>query len=254
MSYGDKTYYYPGILRKVTVAFMSLFNDIRVAKYDSSGNILNYRDVSLVFGTKQKALTALAKTPVSDYSLYLPRMSAIMTSLSMNRDRAIGAEHQEIFKYTLTPDQAQKLYGPTPYKIGFTISILTLSVGEMNQILEQILPYFAPYRTLTLREFDFIPGFTRDIKVSLVGTTPDFMDELEEKDVRKISWDLNFEIDTFLYKPMLVSKIIKTVKAEILDINNLMNLSTYTYGVSGDNITSGSWGVTADGWVENVSG
>ena len=214
----DKKYYFPDIIRKVTVSFLSLFKDIRVAKYDAAGNILNYRDVPIRFGQKQKYLSFEQKKSQQDFNLYLPRISVIITGFSPNPEKKIGAESNPMFKYKLTEEEFNNIYGASPYTIDFSVSIMSQHITEMNQILEQILPYYNPFRTITIKEFDFLSTFTRDLKVLLVSTNPDFMDEVTEEQIRKITWDLAFKIDAHLYKPLLQSDIIKTVKAELLEL------------------------------------
>ena len=61
MSYtdNDRKYYYPNIIKKVTTAFMSIFTDIRIGKYAENGTLINYRNVPLVFGHKQKFITSI---------------------------------------------------------------------------------------------------------------------------------------------------------------------------------------------------
>src|SRR4030065_367020 len=184
----DRLYYYPGIIRKVTTGFMSLFTDFRIAKYDKDNTILNYRQV--------------------------------------------------------------------PITLGFTVSILSLHLSEITQIVEQILPFYSPYKNITIQEFDMVPSYTRDLKILLTGIAPNFMeiDNTPESDIRKFNWDLTFSIDCFLYKPILVSNIIKTVKIDLLDTSTSSPLSGglvtgYTYAVSGDSIDS--YTILSNLWDDN---
>lgn len=49
----DQQFYYK-TLRKTILAFLDLFNDIWIAKYDSKGNIVDQIQVPIKFAPKQK--------------------------------------------------------------------------------------------------------------------------------------------------------------------------------------------------------
>lgn len=241
----ERKYFYPNIIEKVTTSFMSLFTDIRIAKYDNN-SFLNYRNVPITFGLKQKFLTARTKEGQFDFSFSLPRLSVMLTALNQQPEKVQGSE---LLPYLnpISSTEFNTVFRPTPYSLEFTLSILSLHLTECNQILEQIVPFFTPYRIITIREIDAIPSFTRDLKILLTGVTPTFQEEIGEDDVRKFIWDLTFKVDCFLYKPILISKIIKTVKVELLDLNTSNLEATYTYAVSGDSI---NYIVTSGGWIE----
>ena len=219
MAYSDseKKYYFPDIIKKVTVAFMGQFKDIRIAKYDLSGNIINYRNVPIVFGSKQALLTKRNKTNQEDFSQYLPRISVVITGMSPTPNKNAGPEILPIFRYKLTDAEYNSIFRPSAYTLEFSVSILSMHLSESNQILEQILPHYNPYKPITIQEFDMVPDFTRDIKVGLTGITADLKDEVTEEEIRKIIWDLNFTVDCFLYKPILFNDIIKSINIELLN-------------------------------------
>lgn len=256
----DRQYFYPNIIKKVTSAFLSLFTDIRIAKYDATGTLINYRDVPITFGSKQKFLLNLDKSTQFDFSQSLPRLGIIITGFNPHREKVQGSEIYKILNIPATSTTYSNVYSPSPYTIDFTVTAVSLHMSEMNQILEQILPFFNPFRTLTIKEFDFIPSFTRDIKVTLKDTVPNFMDDIPEDEIRKITWDLNFSVDCFLYKPMLVSTLITTIKTELIDFSTLSTIvsgqttvpsgawyGTYTYSVSG---VPSAYTVITSGWTE----
>ncbi len=254
MSYtdNDRKFYFPNIIKKVTTAFMSLFTDIRIGKFDTDGTLINYRNVPVVFGQKQKFITSIKKSSQMDFSTYLPKIAVIITGLNPTSVKVQGSEIQQIFRNSINSEQFDAIYRPSAYTLDFTVTLISLHITEVNQILEQILPYFNPCKTLTIQEFDMIPSLTRDIKINLVNTVPNFMDDIDETDIRKISWDLNFTCDCFIYKPVLVSNIIKNVYTELLDMTTLTPsgndlLATHTYSVSG---SQDDYTVIEDGWVE----
>lgn len=252
----DRLYYYPGIIRKVTTGFMSLFTDFRIAKYDKDNIILNYRQVPITFGSKQKFLVERKDYSLQDFNLTLPRLAVLITGMKPNIQKNTGPEILPIFKPTVSSTQINEIYRPIAYTLEFTVSILSLHLSEITQIVEQILPFYSPYKNITIQEFDMIPSYTRDLKILLTGIAPNFMeiDNTPESDIRKFNWDLTFSIDCFLYKPILVSNIIKTVKIDLLDTSTSSPLSGglvtgYTYAVSGDSIDS--YTILSNLWDDN---
>lgn len=235
-----REYFFPNILRKVNIAMLSLFKNIQVAKYDNLSEIINMRDVPITFGHKGKYLSIAKKKEHRDYSLYLPRIALMISSLTSDPEKTRGGHLTSLCDYTTgNQDTIQKLYGGVPYKIGYTVTILSEHMDDLSQILEQIIPSYTPQRTVTIREFDFLTDFTRDLPVNLVSVTPEFPEETPEEDLRYVEFNLDFEVDCTFYRPLKVSDIIKTVNIDMIDSSlspaiTGVGVTGYTYAVSGD--------------------
>ena len=217
-----------------------MFKDLQIAKYDAAGNILNMRQVPLTFGHKGKEISIAQKKDNRNYSTFLPRMAVMMTAIAPAPDKVRGGHLVEICKYTTgSADTLEKLYGGYPYTISYTLTVLTEHMGEASQIIEQILPSFVPFRTVTIKEFDFLPTFTRDIPVVLNSVTPTFQDETTEDEIKRIEFDIEFDVDCMFYRPILASDIIKTINVDLIDSSLVPDitgndLASYSYVVSGD--------------------
>ena len=57
-------------------------------------------------------------------------------------------------------------YAPAPYNLNFTLSILAKNMNDVLQIVEQILPYFQPEYTVTMKMVDDMSD-NRDVPVVL---------------------------------------------------------------------------------------
>ena len=98
--------------------------------------------------------------------------------------------------------------------MAYTVEIVSKFVIEVEQILEQILPFFNPFLMLNIP----IPelNFDYDCKVLLnsVGLNSDYNIDIAEN--RLISWKLELSCDAYLFKPSkdirLIEKIITNVK------------------------------------------
>ena len=235
---------------------MSQFKDLQIAKYDNNGTLINYRRVPLTFGHKGKEISIAQKKDKRNFSTYLPRLALMMSSITPAAEKNRGGHLVELCKYTEAGvDTLEKLYGGYPYKISYTLTILTEHMGEASQILEQILPSFVPFKNVTIREFDFLPEFTRDIPILLDSVTPTFQEETAEDEIKRIEFDLEFTVDCMFYRPILTTDIIKTVKVDMIDSSLIPDitgndLTSYNYAVSGDDIDD--FVVLDDTWTEHI--
>jgi hypothetical protein len=86
------------------------------------------------------------------------------------------------------------------------------SQDDALQIVEQILPYFAPQYTATIKPFADIPTLTEDVPISLTGTafSDDFEGALEQR--RTIIYTLSFDMKISLYGPQGDGEIIRDVR------------------------------------------
>jgi len=248
----EREYYFPEILKKTNIAVLAAFKNVQVAKYDADGNILAMRDCPIVFGHKGKFLTKIQKEANKSYNLYLPLLSLIITGMQRNEQNTRGGHLIPLHKYFDGSDtNITNLLGPQTYTITYSLSIISQKMRDAEIILEQIIPMFRPYKNVTIREFTFIPEFTRDIKINLDGVTPNFVDEVDPSDIPRVEFDLELSCEINFYKPISLSSLVKTVKTEFYDSTltpavSAELLETYTYSVSGD---SDNYGVIEDSWT-----
>ena len=236
-----KTYYYPNILRKLNLALIGLFSGIQVAKKDNQGNVLEYRQVPIRFVHKQKFIPLLSEDGQSNmmwFNQHLPQLALMINSISYDPSKARGGFDSPIFSYTDNNDVTRKMFSGTPYKIDYTLGILSMHMNEVSMIMEQILPRFNPYHNITIAEWDFLPELTRDIKVNIGGAIKtNFDTEVDESKFRKIEFEINFDATCNFYLPIQISELIKHVNVDIKE-NTLTDApsayDTFNYEVSGN--------------------
>ena len=83
-------------------------------------------------------------------------------------------------------------------------------MNEALQIVEQILPYFQPEYTVTMKMVDSIPD-NRDVPVVLNGVSFEDSYEGSFEDRRVIEYTLDFQMKTYFFGPVYTGKIIKNV-------------------------------------------
>lgn len=231
-----RTHYYYKALRKTIIQFLDIFNDIRIARYETDGaTIRKYLTVPLKFAPKQKVYHWLTSRKDDEV---LPIMSAQLQSCEFAVDRQTNL-HREITK-TITTSAAEvtRFVNPVPYNYGFQLNVWSLYMVDVDQILEQALPYFKPhaFTRLSIPELEA----TVDIKVVFQGCTPDFNFEMADEDRRILLWNIDFQVQGYLFTPKVTTGAVEQVIAPIMvddgQFDSRDTTSSFTSAASGGEI------------------
>lgn len=210
-----KNHFYHRTIRKVVVAFGTLFNDIQLIRYnkDMSDEIQRFR-VPLSYGSKEKYITRLGSDPdlTKSISTIVPRISFEMTGMSYDSSRKQVSSLRNFSANTSTGLKTQ--FVPIPYNFDFSMSIYVRNTEDGTQILEQILPFFTPDFNVTV---DFIPGMDQkyDLPIILnsVNTTTDY--EGDMMNTRLILWDLDFTVKGYIWPSITSGKVVRQANTNI---------------------------------------
>ena len=207
--------FYHETMRKVVVAFGTIFNNINIVRKNNSGTIIQKMKVPLAYGPKQKFLTRLDNDPSLNkkVAVTLPRIGFEIANLAYDPVRKLNRVQK--FKKTKSSN-TNKLdvqYMPVPYNLDFTLYIMAKNSDDALQIVEQILPYFQPDYTITINDMSDM-GIKRDVPIILgsVSYEDNYQGNFEER--RAIIYTLTFTAKFYLYGPVTSSKIIKTVQVD----------------------------------------
>jgi hypothetical protein len=193
-------YYYHQIIRKIIIAFGTLFNQIYIKHLDKEGDVYNEMRVPLAYGPMQKFLARIEQQSDLNKPVQttLPRLSFEMTSIQYDATRK--ANITQTFKAS-DGTNLKKVYLPVPYNIGFQLNVMTKLQDDALQVVEQILPYFQPAFNLTVDLIDSI-GEKRDIPIVLdnVSFTDDYEGDFSTR--RVLIYTFNFTAKTYLFGPI----------------------------------------------------
>ena len=201
-------FYHEHIKRTVAV-FGTLFNNLKVVKKDTSGKALSTIKVPLSYGPRQKFLARIADEKYLNdpkLAIRLPRMSFEIVSMTYDTNTKL----QKGITRTLPsedPTKKQSILYPTTYRIGFQLNVLAKNQDDALQILEQILPYFQPEYTVTVKEVN--NNFKSDIPfvIQAVTLVDDYEGDFMSR--RSIIYTLEFEARVKFYGPLREGNIIK---------------------------------------------
>ena len=195
--------FYHESMRKVVVAFGTLFNNINIVRKDNAGKVIQSMKVPLAYGPQQKFLARLNQDPnlAAKVAITLPRIGFEINGISYDPSRKLNRVQK--FKKAKGSDK-NKLdtqFMPVPYNLAFQLYIMAKQSDDALQIVEQILPYFQPAFNLSVDLVSVI-GEKRDISVVLDNIS--FQDDYEGDFAtrRALIYTLNFTAKTYLFGPV----------------------------------------------------
>jgi hypothetical protein len=210
------------------IQFLDIFNEIRIARYESDGaTVRGYLKVPLKFAPKAKTWYWIHERK---YDEILPIMSATMQSCEFAADRVVNKD-AKIIK-TTGGSSVSRFLNPVPYNFGFQLSIWALFMVDIDQILEQILPFFEPqaFTQINIPELDA----TVDVKVVFQSCTPDVNFEMDDVSRRVLLWNLDFAVQGYIFRPItdsgIAEEIIINYYTDDEAFDNRSSLSVLTLG------------------------
>jgi hypothetical protein len=213
--------FYNGLLRRYIVVFGSLFNNIQITKSSADGTISNVVNVPLAYGPAEKYLMRLRQDPdfTKAVATQLPRMSFEIQGMTYAGDRKLNGTNQIKVPDPNNPKAILTTYTPVPYDINFQLNILVRAWDDGAQILEQILPFFQPDFTVTVRMIDEM-GLTLDIPYVLNSVMNQDTYEGNFDERRALIWTLNFTCKANFYGSVTSPKIITVAEVNFWDDSN----------------------------------
>src|SRR6056300_481645 len=230
------TYFYHEKIRKCVSIFGRMFNNLYVLRKNSSGAVISQVKVPLSYAPKAKYLERIRENPDLDtdtkVAIKLPRMSFEITAFTYDTTRQL-AKTSNFNTIGSGPANRQKFFAPVPYTINFQLNIYAKTQDDALQVVEQILPYFNPQYTLTVKPFTTeYPDFKEDIPIIIQGVSfsDDFEGQLETR--RTIIYALDFEMKVSFHGPISTSGIIRQSDALIYDIQADSDYKVQTISVT----------------------
>ena len=213
-----KNYYNEGI-RKLTIAFGQLFNNIIIENTSSTGAVTKRMRVPLAYAPKEKFLVRLEQQANlqddREFAITLPRLGFEITGLQYDATRKLTKMQKTV--RVKSNEDGKKLnfnYTPVPYNISFSLYSFTATAENGLQIVEQILPFFQPDYTVSIKVIPEM-NLVRDVPIILnsVNYEDSYNGEFTQR--RAVIYTLNFTAKTYIYGPMSNQGIIKTVQSDL---------------------------------------
>jgi len=219
-------YFYNESMRRMTIGFGQIFNNIQIKRRDSNGNITQSIAVPLAYAPKEKFLARLDAQPSLDnreFAITLPRMSFEISGISYDSSRKLTRVQK--FKHVKAGKEGKVLnynYTPVPYNISYNLYSFTASAEAGLQIIEQILPFFQPDFTVTVNAIPEL-NIKRDIPIVLntVNYEDTYNGDFSQR--RAVIYTLGFTAKTYLFGPASTQKVIKETQSDVYTDTNTTN-------------------------------
>lgn len=215
-------HFYHERIRKSVAVFGSLFNQLYVLRDGASSASKNHIRVPLAYAPADKYKLRIKQQNDLDkdrsIALKLPRMSFEMINMTYDPARQLPKTGSHTRAVTGNSSKRHQMYHATPYNIQFQLNVFTRNMDDALQIVEQILPYFTPQYTVTVKPLDDFADVKEDVPIVLSGVV--FTDEFEGavEDRRIITYTLDFEMKVNFYSDINNKSIIRKA------INNIYEM------------------------------
>jgi hypothetical protein len=197
-------YYYNQNLRKLVVGFGTLFDKISVNHVNpDGGEDLNIR-VPIVYASQEKFIRRLTEpSSITDgirVETQLPRMSYIMTSIQQDATRRRNRNNPLKTSVGGNCDSSLIITEEIPVNIGFTLFIYTRHIDDTLQIVEQIMPYFAPEHIISLS----LNEAQNYVKIPIIMTSNNISERYDgEFSTRRLNVSsFNFIAKSYIFGPL----------------------------------------------------
>jgi len=213
--------------KKLMVAFATIFDEIEIT--DDFGR--PYK-VPLIFSQKEKFLEARVageNMNDTDYDIHFPRMGFELTGMNFAPERHLNPLNR--MNDEMDDGSEITTYNRIPYDLSFELFIGARKLDDSLKILEQIVPFFTPELTVTIRDRE---DFKLETNVPIVlNSTSLALDYEGSFDTRRtILWTLSFTVKGYYYPDRQHTRTIKQTILNFGDTDYERIFSKYTSTVT----------------------
>ena len=212
-------------IRNVSVVFGSVFSNLHVRKYKRDGTVDMSTSTLVPIAYSAKEAYSLwidesmrAPDASSEVNVKLPRLSFEMTGLAASPDRGMNV-NLPVHGRSISPNgTVVKSRSPVAYSFEFTLTIWAKNMDDSIQILDQILPMFAPEISIKMKE-SFNINLVNDVKIVLgsVSQGDNYQTMLEN---RLINWDLSFTLFANVLPPKTAEMtVVQDAVVDLIEAN-----------------------------------
>lgn len=216
-------YYYPRSIERVTIGLLDVFNDIKINRFDDSGDVVKIIDVPIITHNYKNLSEFIINTSkVKESRHQVPIMGLRINGITRDADRIT---QQKFVRNVYDKDRDKYLHDrrPSNWVINYTLSVFTENIEDFMQLIENIVTYFDPTLTVAIKEFEKV-NIERDIIVNMASASLEIADEVAREEYQSYTMDIPLEAHAVFYPPLYASGIITEIKQNISDRGT--NIST----------------------------
>jgi hypothetical protein len=202
-------YFYNQTMKKAVAVFGTLFNNMRIVRQGTGET-----RVPISYGPRKKFLARIQADTVaatdSSIAIKLPRMSFEITDISFDTGSKLNKFNKRCLPISGETAKTNVVNQSVPYTIGMQLNIYAKNQDDALQILEQILPTFAPEYTVAIKDMEG-SGTVTDVPIVLTGTSiqDDYEGDFQTR--RTIIYTLDFTMKVRFAGGVSEGKVIRIV-------------------------------------------
>lgn len=213
----NNQHWYYGLTRGYSALFANMFNDIKIVRTNSVGDVTQVIACPIDFATKQKIIRKINEDGdlKQNVATTLPRLSFALTGLSRDYGRQLIPITKNMVQEDSDKTKIRMNYMFVPVDMVYELYVYVKNLDDGYQIFEQIIPFFLPDWTIKV-------GMLKPMKYqdNVVITLDDysFTDNYEGAiDTRRmVIWTYRFTMKARYYGPMKTSGLIKRAIADLI--------------------------------------
>ncbi len=217
-------HFYNATTKKYIALFGTMFNKISISRYNTlTGAEVQRMVVPISYGPYQKFLARLNQDPELNRktAITLPRMAFEITNMQYDGSRKVNSLKKISGQQHANDSSKTYQYVGAPYNLDFSLYIMTKYAEDGTQIIEQILPFFKPEWTTTVKLIDNLDPLDIPLVLNSVNTEDLYESDFETR--RSLLWTLNFTMKGWYFGPQRENKVIK-----FIDVKTYTDTSTTT--------------------------
>ena len=223
MAFTLSTPYYHQLIRKYHTAFGSMFKQMTLVRTDANGVESQRINMPIEYAAREAWLTRLRAEPTLAQTTreIQPRLAYEMTAVRYDPSRKLNSLNSRACgPFAVDRNTAHRYFSGVPYIMSMSLYVLTRSVDDANQLLEQILPTFAPDHQILV---NLIPSLGIMDRMRIVmDSAPQWVDSWEADaftKTRQIIQTFNFNVAVTFFGPIpsTPASIIRKVIVDLYD-------------------------------------
>lgn len=153
----------------------------------------------------------------------LPRMSFEITAITYDAARQLPKINSYKRPTSSSQSDVGRYYIGVPYILAFQLNVYAKTQDDALQVVEQIVPYFNPQYSVSIKPYDGVENIKEDVPIILssVSFSDDFEGDMAQR--RTIIYTLDFEMKIYFYGPApgkdKQEKLIKEVNTNIFNMD-----------------------------------
>lgn len=229
-------------IKATILTFGAMFSNIKIQRQNTNGTVGQTIAVPIVYGPKEKILVRLNQDPTLENQVLvtLPRMAFEIVGISYDSTRMTN-RNQKITCHK-NDGTSTAVFSPVAYNLNISMHLLTKGSEDALDVMEQILPNFAPEYTATIKTIPDM-NITQDIPFVLnsVSSNDDYEGDFSVR--RLVTTTFDFTAKISLYSQAGAGSIITRTDTSVLGMTG----DTMAVHTSTGNPITGA--ITADFWT-----